>query len=112
MPKRIFKHGLIGLFLAGSLTFAGCGGSGNQEKGGDGKKEDSHQHEGHDHNGDGHNHDHDKEKMKKGDDEKSAYICPMKCEGSASEEAGKCPECGMDLVKRSELDKEKEKQES
>ena len=28
-----------------------------------------------------------------------AYICPMQCEGSASNEPGKCPVCGMDLVK-------------
>lgn len=29
----------------------------------------------------------------------AAYICPMKCEGSASDKPGKCPVCGMDLVK-------------
>jgi len=29
----------------------------------------------------------------------SAYICPMQCEGSASNEPGKCPVCSMDLVK-------------
>lgn len=28
----------------------------------------------------------------------SAYICPMHCEGSGSDEAGKCPVCGMDYV--------------
>ncbi|GAB2542820.1 hypothetical protein GCM10027189_27120 [Rufibacter soli] len=28
-----------------------------------------------------------------------AYICPMECEGSASMNPGKCPVCGMDLVK-------------
>ena len=28
-----------------------------------------------------------------------AYICPMKCEGSASNTPGKCPVCTMDLVK-------------
>jgi hypothetical protein len=28
-----------------------------------------------------------------------AYICPMECEGSASHDPGKCPVCGMDLVK-------------
>lgn len=31
--------------------------------------------------------------------EQLAYICPMKCEGSASHEPGKCPVCTMDLVK-------------
>lgn len=29
----------------------------------------------------------------------SAYICPMYCSGSGSEEPGKCPVCGMDYVK-------------
>jgi hypothetical protein len=28
-----------------------------------------------------------------------AYICPMRCEGSASDKPGKCPVCGMDLEK-------------
>ncbi|MEL6659479.1 MAG: hypothetical protein AAFP77_20080 [Bacteroidota bacterium] len=26
----------------------------------------------------------------------SAYICPMHCDGSGSEEMGQCPACGMD----------------
>ena len=26
----------------------------------------------------------------------SAYICPMHCEGSGSDEPGTCPVCGMD----------------
>ena len=29
----------------------------------------------------------------------AAYICPMNCEGSASDKPGKCPVCKMDLVK-------------
>src|SRR4029079_9975605 len=28
-----------------------------------------------------------------------AYICPMNCENSASNEPGQCKVCGMDLVK-------------
>ena len=28
----------------------------------------------------------------------SAYVCPMSCKGSGSEQAGKCPVCGMDYV--------------
>ncbi|WP_303309775.1 heavy metal-binding domain-containing protein [Hymenobacter sp. BT730] len=27
----------------------------------------------------------------------AAYVCPMNCEGSASNKPGKCPVCGMDL---------------
>ena len=29
----------------------------------------------------------------------SAYTCPMHCKDSGSDEAGKCPVCGMDYVK-------------
>ncbi|MBC6613326.1 hypothetical protein H8B15_20565 [Hymenobacter sp. BT507] len=28
----------------------------------------------------------------------AAYVCPMGCEGSASDKPGKCPVCEMDLV--------------
>ncbi|MEZ4939876.1 MAG: heavy metal-binding domain-containing protein [Saprospiraceae bacterium] len=28
----------------------------------------------------------------------SAYICPMHCEGSGSDQPGTCPVCGMDYV--------------
>lgn len=28
-----------------------------------------------------------------------AYACPMRCEGSGSNEPGKCSVCGMDLIK-------------
>ncbi len=35
----------------------------------------------------------------KGKEYTSAYICPMHCEGSGSEEPGKCLVCGMDYVK-------------
>jgi len=28
----------------------------------------------------------------------SAYVCPMHCEGSGSDEAGNCPVCGMAYV--------------
>lgn len=28
----------------------------------------------------------------------AAYICPMHCEGSGSDEAGTCPVCNMDYV--------------
>lgn len=32
----------------------------------------------------------------------SAYICPMHCEGSGSDQAGTCPACGMDYVAQGE----------
>lgn len=37
----------------------------------------------------------------------SVYICPMHCEGSGSEEAGKCPVCGMDYIKNENADEGK-----
>ncbi len=29
----------------------------------------------------------------------SAYVCPMHCEGSGSDAAGECPNCGMTYAK-------------
>jgi len=40
---------------------------------------------------------------KQGKEYTSAYICPMHCEGSGSEEAGLCPVCGMDYVKNEKV---------
>lgn len=34
----------------------------------------------------------------KGKEYTSAYVCPMHCEGSGSDEAGTCPVCGMVYV--------------
>lgn len=36
----------------------------------------------------------------------SAYVCPMHCEGSGSEEEGKCPKCGMAYVANEEHTKD------
>jgi YHS domain-containing protein len=35
----------------------------------------------------------------KGKEYTAAYVCPMHCEGSGSEEMGKCPVCGMNYEK-------------
>lgn len=32
----------------------------------------------------------------------SAYVCPMHCKSSGSEQPGKCPVCGMDYVKHTD----------
>ena len=59
------------------------------------------EHEGHDmekmdHEG------HDMEGMEtakmEGKEYTSTYVCPMHCEGSGSDEEGKCPVCGMTYV--------------
>lgn len=41
----------------------------------------------------------EQEAEKQGPEYTSAYICPMHCEGSGSDEPGECPVCGMDYVK-------------
>lgn len=48
------------------------------------------------------NHEH----MEAEHDIEGSYICPMKHEGSKSDEPGKCPVCGMDLIKMKELEHE------
>ena len=40
----------------------------------------------------------DAEVDKTGKEYTSAFICPSHCKGSGSDEAGKCPVCGMDYV--------------
>jgi len=46
--------------------------------------------------------DHDMEGMEtakmEGKEYTSKYVCPMHCEGSGSDEEGKCPVCGMTYV--------------
>lgn len=59
---------------------------------------DEHHHDSEAHDHEGHSHEHEG-----ADASESKYICPMECEGSAKEEPGSCPVCGMDLVLRSEL---------
>lgn len=54
--------------------------------------------------GSGHDHSHDQEATHsheshgEGPAYTSAYVCPMHCEGSGSDQEGKCPVCGMDYV--------------
>ncbi len=38
------------------------------------------------------------EAAEQGPEYTSAYICPMHCTGSGSDQAGVCPVCGMDYV--------------
>ena len=51
----------------------------------------------HDHHGHGNHNHHDHATVKKST---GIYYCPMRCEGDKTyEQAGECPECGMQLVK-------------
>lgn len=74
MSKQV-RIALLAILLGAGLTFAGC----------DRKPATP---------------EHLKEKTdRSGKEYNSAYICPMHCEGSGSEEPGVCPVCGMDYVK-------------
>jgi len=76
MKKSILILGTASAFALGTVLISGCSNSG------DSQKDTTHEHmEG--------EHEH----------AQVAYICPMKCEGSESNEPGKCPVCKMDLVK-------------
>lgn len=44
------------------------------------------------------------ESTEQGKEFTSAYVCPMHCEGSGSEEPGKCPSCGMAYVEKHDHD--------
>jgi Heavy metal binding domain len=43
---------------------------------------------------------------KQGKEYTSEYVCPMHCEGSGSDKAGKCPVCGMTYVENENHTKE------
>lgn len=82
------------LFLSLSLT--SCGGS-SQETTDEGQNDTSEQVDA--------SSDQAPENDKTGPEYTSAYLCPMHCEGSGSNEPGTCPVCGMDYVAKAELDK-------
>ena len=57
-----------------------------------------HEHKEGDHSHGDHTHEMDHSKIdKSGKEYTSAYVCPMHCEGSGSDQAGTCPVCKMDL---------------
>ena len=89
----------------------GCGHDHSHDH--DGHSHDQTEHAGHDHDGhdhEGHDHDNASESTGnansvahgEGSQYTAAYVCPMHCEGSGSNEAGKCPACGMDYVRFAE----------
>ncbi len=70
------KKLILSLFTIAALSFAACGGD-HQHGNGDGTEAKAHG---------------------EGKEYTSAYVCPMHCEGSGSDQPGKCPACGMDYV--------------
>ena len=78
MKKNFLKFGFLAIIFSMTLFATSCGG--------------------HDHDGEGHeqHEGHDADATDKtGKEYTSAYICPMNCEGSGSDELGECPVCGM-----------------
>ncbi|MBT8178553.1 MAG: hypothetical protein HKP60_05465 [Eudoraea sp.] len=51
------------------------------------------------------------ETAKLGKEYTAAYVCPMHCEGSGSDEEGTCPKCGMAYVANEEHTKDGHKHE-
>jgi hypothetical protein len=79
--KSLKSIAVVTLFFSLSLFVLSCGGNHN-----------------HDHAD--HSHDTTEAAAKHGEGKEftSAYVCPMHCETSGSEEPGNCPVCGMEYV--------------
>ena len=71
------------LLVAGLVAFTACSGGGDDQAGDSETMEMDGEHTGPEYT--------------------SAYVCPMHCKGSGSDEPGKCPECGMAYVAKDEL---------
>jgi len=71
------------------------------------------EHEGHDMDNMDHEA-HDMDNMetaaKQGKEYTSKYVCPMHCEGSGSDEEGKCPVCGMTYVLNEDFQMDEQEQ--
>ena len=87
-----------------AMFILSCGGGEHSHDHGDHSHdhgtEHSHSHE------DGHSHGAEGAAHGEGTAYTAAYVCPMHCEGSGSEEPGKCPVCNMDYVAQAEHTKD------
>ncbi|WP_036380157.1 heavy metal-binding domain-containing protein [Muricauda sp. MAR_2010_75] len=91
---------IIGIAFASALVLTvSCKGKTEEAK--ETSTEATMEHEGHDMDNMNHE-DHDMDGMEtakmEGKEYTSKYVCPMHCEGSGSDEEGKCPVCGMTYV--------------
>jgi len=71
------------------------------------------EHEGHDMekmDHEGHDMDNMETADKQGKEYTSKYVCPMHCEGSGSDEEGKCPVCGMTYVLNEDFQMDEQEQ--
>ena len=105
MKLNFLKIGFYATMFAMALFVTACG-SGEHDNDHDGHEHQHEQGQEHDHDHEGHQHEQGEQQQgqeessidKSGKEYTSAYICPMHCEGSGSETAGKCPKCKMDYI--------------
>ncbi|MCB0594406.1 MAG: hypothetical protein H6557_23205 [Lewinellaceae bacterium] len=98
--KSLKSISVLALLFSMALFAWSCGGNSGHSHDGDSGHDATQTeaaHEGHDHDA-AHSEAHHGE----GKEYTSAYVCPMHCEGSGSEEPGNCPVCGMDYVAQAE----------
>ena len=79
MKKMKFIMLIAALFVAG-ISFQACNDKGTSTKATSSKEKTEHM-------------------EKQGKEYTSAYVCPMHCEGSGSDQPGNCPKCGMKYKK-------------
>ncbi|GIV33738.1 MAG: hypothetical protein KatS3mg031_1273 [Chitinophagales bacterium] len=91
MKNTFFVLGTALLFLIG-VTVSGCNSSGEQKSATEQMQQSDEHHEHVD--GDEHEHEHAED-----EDHMVMYVCPMHPE-ETSAMPGKCPKCGMDMVKK------------
>jgi hypothetical protein len=84
----MLKKIAFGLALGAMLTFSACGGKHEPKNQTEGAQQEM------------------PEADKSGPEYTSAYICPMYCPGSGSDQPGKCPKCGMDYVANDKASKD------
>lgn len=92
----------LAMLIALSLFLAACGSNNSNSADGQDSATTTEQMDAHNHD---HDHAHSGEatsETAEGKEYTSAYVCPMHCKGSGSEEPGKCPVCGMDYVARTD----------
>jgi hypothetical protein len=106
MERLKFKFGFALLFAAAFLL-ASCGGGGQSHEGHDHdnsttEQTDQGMDQGHDHSADSEASGEKSSTDGMGPEYTSAYVCPMHCKGSGSDQPGNCPVCGMDYIARAE----------
>ena len=103
---------IIGIAVASVLVLTvSCKGKTEEAK--ETSTEATMEHEGHDMekmDHEGHDMDNMETADKQGKEYTSKYVCPMHCEGSGSDDEGKCPVCGMTYVLNEDFQMDEQEQ--